>query len=149
MRFPDFLDRNYRPEPGAAVALASVVRHYYESCAVQQQFDWQPPRIADFLRSKFPVGLWNFATTIGNLRGRDTIVISDLPLVVFQGHLLPRDLREDEWPIRPGDYQPTERTLTRNEMSARGWDRIVHSRAEIMAHLRLADEQRLKRCKAQ
>ena len=68
MTFPEFLDTHYTPEPGCAVSLASITRHFYESDP-QASFDNPPDTIRRILETRFPVGSLNHQTCVGNIRG--------------------------------------------------------------------------------
>jgi hypothetical protein len=135
MTFAEFLDRRYKPEPGAAVSLASITQLFYESYSLAS-FDFPPNAIRRYLESRFPVASLDHETHVGNLTGPGSQIVSDLPLVAAFGQLMPRDLQPDEFPHRAGESNPRITTLSRNQMSARGWGKIHFSRAEIMASMK-------------
>lgn len=135
MTFPEFIDRHYKSEPGAAVSLAAITKRFYET---GDSFDWPPDRIRRHLEAAgFPVATLNLETHVGNLEGPDSFVASEIELVAEFNQLLPRDLQPDECPRGLSDAtRARNRTLTRNEMSARGWGQRIRSRAEIVASMK-------------
>src|SRR5260221_33977 len=97
MTFNKFLDDHYKPEPGTAVSLASLTKHFYET---GDSFSWPPDRIRRHLETRFPVGSLNAQTCVGNIRGPiENFQESDRGLVHYLGMLVPRDYRPDEFPI--------------------------------------------------
>jgi hypothetical protein len=138
MTFAEFVSKHYREEPGRAVSLESITRHFYESNPLAS-FDYPPAAIKMFLKSRFPIGTIRNEAHCGNLAGDDSILVCDRALVVFGGELLPRDLRPDEFALYGRATRHFKRqvtTLTRTEQTARGWGRVTLSRADWLATLK-------------
>ena len=141
MTFPEFLEAHYKPEPGCAVLLGSIIRHFYESDTLAS-FDNPPDKIRLYLESRFPVGTFNREAHCGNVSGHDSILVSDRALVINGGELLPRDLTRDEMDLLRRETGRIKlsanslKTLTRNQMTVRGWGRRTVSRAESIRSMK-------------
>jgi len=130
--FAAFLKQHYREEPGRAVPLLSVIKKFYESDSLAS-FDWPPAAIRRYLETRFPVGNLNHETFVGNLTGADARIVAERDLVVNGGDLLPRDITPDEFELYGGQtrhFKRSVKTLSRNEIGARGWGKRTLSRAQ-------------------
>jgi hypothetical protein len=135
-----FLTDRFTAAPGCAVPIASIVTHFN---ADNPGSEISPDAIRGYLESRFPIGIFLNATMVGNLKGEGSIIAADRELVVdISGELLPRDIRPDEfeWYIRQTKYRPRTRTLSRTQMTVRGWNRRVLSRAQRMAGMKESDK---------
>ena len=132
MTFAEFIDKLYREEPGRAVSLESVTRRFYESDSLAS-FDYPPDAIRRYLETRFPVGNLNHETFVGNLTGADARIVAERDLVVNGGDLLPRDITPDEFELygrQTRHFKRSVKTLSRNEIGARGWGKRILSRAQ-------------------
>jgi hypothetical protein len=128
MTFANFLGAQYLPAPGCAVPLAKIA----EQC----------PDFRSHLDSRFPIGIFCDEAHVGNLSGEGSVIVADRELICEFGRLMPRDLRSDEFAEyrrHTKFFQPRTRTLTRTQMTVRGWNRRVLSRAERMAGMKESD----------
>jgi hypothetical protein len=131
MLIQEFIQKHYRRDPGRAVPISTIVRAVRDA-----EPDIPGDAIRRYLETRFVTGSVDGERCVANLTGAGRIVVAERELVCEHGELLPRDLTEDEFAfVIP--HTSSKRTLTKNQMGARGWGKVILSRAQQIRRARL------------